>query len=79
MKFNKINNRYNGPALEEEVLAFWDENAVFDRTLEQSSNRPLFTFNEGPPTANGKPGIHHVLHVNQLGNGPKFCDECQCS
>jgi isoleucyl-tRNA synthetase len=61
MKFNKINNRYNGPALEEEVLAFWDENAVFDRTLEQSSNRPLFTFNEGPPTANGKPGIHHVL------------------
>ena len=29
-----------GPALEEEVLAFWDENAVFDRTLEQSSNRP---------------------------------------
>ena len=61
MKFNKINNRYNGPALEEEVLAFWDDNAVFERTLEQSNNRPLFTFNEGPPTANGKPGIHHVL------------------
>ena len=61
MKFKEIKTRYNGPALEEEVLTFWEKNTVFEKTLEQSNHRPLYTFNEGPPTANGKPGIHHVL------------------
>lgn len=61
MIFKEIKSRYSGPALEKEVLAFWEESAVFEKTLEQSNHRPLFTFNEGPPTANGKPGIHHVL------------------
>ena len=61
MKFKEIKNRYNGPALEKEVLTFWKKNSVFEKTLEQSNQQPLYTFNEGPPTANGKPGIHHVL------------------
>ena len=61
MTFREVNSRYDGPALENEVLEYWREHKVFERTLEQSSGRPLFTFNEGPPTANGKPGIHHVL------------------
>jgi len=61
MKFKEIKTRYNGPVLEEEVLTFWKKNTVFEKTLEQSNHRPLYTFNEGPPTANGKPGIHHVL------------------
>ena len=50
-----------GPALENEVLEFWRERKVFEQTLQQSSGGPLYTWNEGPPTANGKPGIHHVL------------------
>ena len=61
MSFTEVTGRYNGPALEEEVLEFWREKKIFDQTLKQSEGGPLFTFNEGPPTANGKPGIHHVL------------------
>ena len=49
------------PQLEEQVLAFWQEHGTFAKTLQASKGRPLFTFNEGPPTANGKPGLHHVL------------------
>ena len=61
MKFDVVNTRYEGPKIEEEVLLFWEKNDVFKATLNLSKERPLFTFNEGPPTANGKPGIHHVL------------------
>ena len=61
MSFKEVTGRYNGPALEKEILAFWRDENVFEKTLKQSEGRPLFTFNEGPPTANGKPGIHHVL------------------
>ena len=61
MSFSKVDTRYDGPALEQHILEFWREQAVFEKSLQQSSDRPLFTFNEGPPTANGKPGIHHVL------------------
>ncbi|MDH5500009.1 MAG: isoleucine--tRNA ligase, partial [Gammaproteobacteria bacterium] len=61
MAFREVTGRYNGPQLEQEVLDFWRENEVFAQTLQQSEGRPRFSFNEGPPTANGKPGIHHVL------------------
>ncbi|MDZ7767710.1 MAG: isoleucine--tRNA ligase [Woeseiaceae bacterium] len=61
MGFNEVTGRYDGPALEQEVLEFWRSNKVFEQTLSMSASRPQFTFNEGPPTANGKPGIHHVL------------------
>ena len=59
--FSPVDSRYDGPALEKEVLRFWEERAIFAKTLRQSEGRPRFSFNEGPPTANGKPGIHHVL------------------
>ncbi|HVT67052.1 MAG TPA: class I tRNA ligase family protein, partial [Trebonia sp.] len=48
------------PALEREVLARWRERDVFARTLAQTAEGPLWTFYEGPPTANGRPGTHHV-------------------
>ena len=48
------------PELELETLKFWRENNVFERSLEQTKDGPLFSFYEGPPTANGQPGIHHV-------------------
>ncbi|HLU05744.1 MAG TPA: isoleucine--tRNA ligase [Woeseiaceae bacterium] len=59
--FREVSGRYNGPALEQEVLSFWREHGVFEQTLNASRGKPRFSFNEGPPTANGKPGIHHVL------------------
>jgi len=60
-EFREVSGRYDGPGLEREVLAFWRDNDVFGKTLAGSQGRPRFSFNEGPPTANGKPGIHHVL------------------
>jgi isoleucyl-tRNA synthetase len=47
-------------ALDREVLHFWQANSVFHRSLEQSRGRPEWIFYEGPPTANGMPGTHHI-------------------
>jgi isoleucyl-tRNA synthetase len=59
--FEAVAARYDGPALEREVLELWRREDVFQRVLEESKGRPRFVFYEGPPTANGRPGIHHVL------------------
>ncbi|MCL9795451.1 isoleucine--tRNA ligase [Frankia sp. AgKG'84/4] len=48
------------PALERETLARWRDTKVFHRSLEATADRPLWMFYEGPPTANGRPGAHHV-------------------
>jgi len=61
MALENVTGRYNGPELEQRILDFWREHDVFNATLAMSRGRELFTFNEGPPTANGRPGIHHVL------------------
>jgi isoleucyl-tRNA synthetase len=45
---------------EEEVLRFWEEQDIFNKTLKKNSPEGEFIFYEGPPTANGKPGIHHL-------------------
>lgn len=45
---------------EEEILKFWEENKIFDKTLEKEAPKGEFVFYEGPPTANGMPGIHHL-------------------
>ena len=47
--------------LEREVLAWWEEHDIFAKSVEQKDPGRTFTFYEGPPTANGRPGIHHVL------------------
>ena len=61
MQFKTVAGRYDGPEIEKRILDFWRINKVFEESLRQSQNKPLFTFNDGPPTANGRPGIHHVL------------------
>ena len=48
-------------ALEQDVLARWREERLFERTLEARAGKPTFVFYDGPPTANGRPGIHHVF------------------
>ncbi len=47
-------------AMEREIIAFWDKHDVFHQSLRQSAGAPQWTFFEGPPTANGTPGVHHV-------------------
>jgi isoleucyl-tRNA synthetase len=49
------------PAFEEEVLKFWNENQVFEKSVSNREGSPSFVFYEGPPSANGMPGIHHVM------------------
>ena len=48
-------------ALEEETLARWREEDLFRQTLDATESGEPFVFFEGPPTANGRPGIHHVI------------------
>ena len=47
-------------AREESILKFWKDNQIFEKTLAKESTQGDFVFFEGPPTANGRPGIHHV-------------------
>ncbi|WP_022836683.1 isoleucine--tRNA ligase [Salisaeta longa] len=49
------------PALEEEILDWWSDHNIFERSVASRADAPAFTFYEGPPTANGQPGIHHVM------------------
>lgn len=49
------------PLIEEKILNFWKENNIFEKSVTSRSDEKPFTFYEGPPTANGKPGIHHVM------------------
>ncbi len=59
--FKPVDTRVSFPKLEEEVLAFWQRNAIFRRSIEERPEDKMFIFYEGPPTANARPGIHHVL------------------
>ena len=52
---------YDQPAVEETILAQWQADDTFARSLALRADAPHFVFYEGPPTANGKPGIHHVM------------------
>ncbi|MFH1943082.1 MAG: isoleucine--tRNA ligase [bacterium] len=61
MPFREVKNPIDFPKLEKEILDFWEKNKIFEKSiLTRPEDRP-FTFYEGPPTANGKPGIHHVI------------------
>ena len=58
--FVRIDPNAKLPALEKEVLAFWKDNDIFAKSQAQRQGAPEFSFFEGPPTANGNPGIHHA-------------------
>ncbi len=62
--FKAVDSKVNSEIinkLEQEQLDFWRMNRVFERTTEGREDAPKYVFYEGPPTANGKPGSHHVL------------------
>ena len=59
-KFKEI-KQLTYPKAEVEILNWWKENSVFEKSLKSREDGIPFTFYEGPPTANGKPGIHHVM------------------
>jgi isoleucyl-tRNA synthetase len=59
--FEPVDPKQSFPELEERMLARWREEKVFERSLAQREGAPVWSFYEGPPTANGRPGSHHVL------------------
>ena len=59
--FDPVPSRVSFPEQEESILGFWKEKDVFRRSIGQRPVDRTFSFYEGPPTANGNPGIHHVL------------------
>ncbi|PIU28184.1 MAG: isoleucine--tRNA ligase, partial [Candidatus Hydromicrobium americanum] len=59
--FKKVDSKVDLVKLEEKILDFWKKNDIFEKSLKKSKGDKKFVFYEGPPTANGAPGVHHVL------------------
>ena len=59
--FRQYDKGFNFPKLEENILCWWEENDIFHKSLKLRQGAPRYIFYEGPPTANGIPGIHHAL------------------
>jgi isoleucyl-tRNA synthetase len=59
-RFPEVDPNLDLPALDDRVLQLWRDRKVFERSLDQRVGAEPFVFYEGPPTANGRPGVHHV-------------------
>jgi len=59
--FRPVSSQLDLPQIEEKLLRWWKQNKIFERSVENRQGGPRFSLYEGPPTANGSPGIHHVL------------------
>ena len=59
--YQKVDTTMNFVDREKETLKFWNENKIFEKSMESRKEGPTYTFYDGPPTANGKPHIGHVL------------------
>ena len=60
-RFQDVSARVDFPALDARILTFWKDNGIFAKSLEGRDDAPLYVFYEGPPTANGRPGAHHII------------------
>jgi len=59
--YKKVSTQLNFVEREKKVLDFWNEHNIFEKSIEEKKGLPTYTFYDGPPTANGKPHIGHVL------------------
>ncbi|MEX2100184.1 MAG: isoleucine--tRNA ligase [Acidimicrobiia bacterium] len=60
-RFEPVSSRVSFPEQEQRILEFWKQHDIFKRSVEERPADRVFSFFEGPPTANGNPGIHHIL------------------
>ena len=60
MKFKEY-KQLDLAGIDKEVLKYWKDNNIFNKSIEQRTASEPFVFYEGPPSANGMPGIHHVI------------------
>jgi isoleucyl-tRNA synthetase len=49
------------PEIDQEIMTFWEDRKIFEKSIDQRPEHNNYVFYEGPPSANGKPGIHHVM------------------
>lgn len=59
--YHPLPEKLHYPDLEKEILAFWEDQKIFEKSLSARAESPVFSFFEGPPTVNGNPGIHHLM------------------
>ena len=59
--YDKVTTNLDFVEREKEILSFWKENKIFEKSIEIREGSPRFTFFDGPPTANGKPHIGHII------------------
>ena len=59
--YDKVDSSMNFIDREKKVIEFWKENNIFEKSIEQNEGKEEFSFYDGPPTANGKPHIGHIL------------------
>ena len=59
--FKQFDEKISYPKIEESILKFWNEHQIFEKSVSLRPESKPFTFYEGPPTVNGRPGIHHVM------------------
>ncbi|MGE5479049.1 MAG: isoleucine--tRNA ligase [Chloroflexota bacterium] len=59
--FKQLPEKLSYPEIERSVLDFWESNDIFNKTMASREGGPSYSFFEGPPTVNGKPGIHHMM------------------
>ncbi|HYY18600.1 MAG TPA: class I tRNA ligase family protein, partial [Streptosporangiaceae bacterium] len=59
-RFPALSAQIDLPAIEREILGRWEASNVFEHSVKQTEGGQPWTFYEGPPTANGMPGVHHV-------------------
>ncbi len=59
--FKPVNSKQSFPEMEKKILEFWEKEKIFEKSVKKEAPQGDFIFYEGPPTANGEPGLHHVL------------------
>ena len=59
--YKELSGNINLPAVEKQILEFWEKHDIFQKSIDERDENKPFVFFEGPPTANGRPGIHHVI------------------
>ena len=58
--------KLNLSQISDEILSYWEDNDIFIKSTQKSNDKNPFIFFEGPPSANGLPGIHHVLALSLI-------------
>ena len=68
--YKKVETSLNFVEREKEIVEFWKENEIFEKSVDKNEGRGEFSFYDGPPTANGKPHIGHNFNARHEGHYP---------